>query len=77
MVDNFRFKNPNPHKASQERLDLLNKAHKMGLLIRPSWKLLHQLEIYKNCPRDNLNNAEIESLRLLNLPSSPQLLRRN
>ena len=65
----LRFKNSNPYQAAQSRLDLLNNAHKIGLLIRPSWNLLHQLEIYKNCPKDDLSNAEtnfVESFRINN-----------
>ena len=48
-------------------------AHAAGLLLRPVWTLLHQLPMYTSLPRGELSAAEDQALRLVNLPSSPQL----
>ena len=54
--------------------ELLKKAHEVGLLLRPIWKPLNQLPMYKDCPKGLLLNSEGEYERILNLPSSPQLI---
>ena len=70
----LRFKAADPREAEQQRLRLLEAAHAAGLLLRPVWKLLHQLPMYVSTPRCALSVAEDQSKRLVNLPSSPQLL---
>ena len=55
---------------------LLNKAHNHGIIIRPSWKLLSELPMYQRCERGILKESENQSNRLINLPSSPQLLKK-
>ena len=69
----LRFTTENPQVASQQRLQLLEAAHAIGLLIRPVWTLLHQLPMYTSAPRAELSVAEDQAVRLVNLPSSPQL----
>ena len=61
-------------RAKRQRLHLLESAHASGLLLRPVWKLLHQLPMYVEASRGALPVAEDQALRLVNLPSSPQLL---
>ena len=61
--------------AAAQRLQLLERAHAVGLLLRPIWTPLHQLPTYQACPASSLHVAENQALRLLNLPSSPQLLK--
>ena len=56
------------------RDSILNMAHKKDLLLRPSWDLLNHLKIYNGSPSGDLKNAEDQSFRIINLPSSPQLL---
>ncbi len=53
---------------------LLRESHAKGILLRPLWRLLHTLPMYSDNPRGNLSIAEFEEKRILNLPSSPQLL---
>ena len=60
--------------AEAHRLQLLESAHEVGLLLRPIWTPLHQLPMYRASPMGSLLVAENEAPRLLNLPSSPQLL---
>lgn len=57
-----------------QRLQLLQAAHEAGLLLRPIWTPLHQLLMYQTCQAGSLPVANEEAPRLLNLPSSPQLL---
>ena len=70
----LRFTTANPAKAEAQRLAVLEAAHAEGLLLRPVWQLLHQLPMYAQAPRGPLPVAEDQSPRLLNLPSSQQLL---
>ena len=70
----LRITAENPETAAAQRLQLLERAHAVGLLLRPIWTPLHQLPIYKACPAGSLPVAENQAPRLLNLPSSPQLL---
>ena len=70
----LRFKTPDSSKAEGKRNSLLKISHANGVLLRPVWKLLHQLPMYAKAPHGRLNVAEDQATRLLNLPSSPQLL---
>ena len=71
----LRFISMDSREAELHREELLHAAHAAGLLLRPVWKLLHQLPMYGSAPRGALSVAEDQSKRLLNLPSSPQLLK--
>jgi len=73
-LSTLRFTADDPSEADQQRLQLLEMAHSVGLLLRPVWKLLNQLPMYVTAPHGVLSIAEDQALRLLNLPSSPQLL---
>jgi perosamine synthetase len=70
----LRFTSTDPGVAEAQRLAVLEAAHAEGLLLRPVWRLLHQLPMYTQAPRGPLHMAEDQAPRLLNLPSSPQLL---
>ena len=70
----LRFKSIDPREAEQHCEELLKTAHAAGLFLRPIWKLLHHLPMYVSAPRGALPVAEDQSKRLVNLPSSPQLL---
>ncbi len=72
----LRLTATNPTEAEAQRLQLLEAAHRAGLLLRPIWTPLHQLPMYKTCPAGPLQVAEDQAPRLVNLPSSPQLLDR-
>ena len=68
------FTASDPAEAEAQRLAVLQAAHAEGLLLRPVWRLLHQLPMYVQAPHGPLPVAEDQAPRLLNLPSSPQLL---
>ena len=70
----LRITAEDPLIAEAQRLQLLEHAHEAGLLLRPIWTPLHQLGMYQACPAGPLPVAENQAPRLLNLPSSPQLL---
>jgi perosamine synthetase len=52
-------------------LESLNAA---GLMARPVWTLMHRLPMFANAPRDDLSCAEDLAARVINLPSSPNLI---
>ena len=58
----------------QHRDALLKRTNALGIMTRPIWTLLHKLPMYKNCPRMKLTIAGSLEQRVINLPSSPQLL---
>ena len=70
----LRFLAEDPAAAEAQRLQVLEAAHAERLLLRPVWRLLHQLPMYAEAPRGALAVAEAQACRLLNLPSSPQLI---
>lgn len=45
-----------------------------GRLLRPAWKPLHRLAMYRDAPRMNLDRTEDLARRLVSLPSSAGLL---
>ena len=71
----LRFTAADPAEAQAQRHNLLEVAHTAGILLRPVWQPLHQHPIYADAPRGPLAVAEDQAARLLNLPSSPQLLK--
>ncbi|WP_295234474.1 LegC family aminotransferase [Sediminibacterium sp.] len=50
-----------------EILELLNNSKVMA---RPSWALMHKLQMFENCLRGPLDNSEWIEERLINIPSS-------
>jgi perosamine synthetase len=53
---------------------VLAATNDAGLMTRPVWMLMHRLAPYRDSPRMPLPVAESLERRLINLPSSPQLL---
>ena len=51
-------------------LDTLNAS---GISVRPVWKLMHQLNQFKTCPRMDLHQAQTLEQQLINIPSSASL----
>jgi len=57
---------------------LLEETNNLGMITRPAWILMHELDIYKSCPRmGSLDGAEDLERRLINIPSSPSLVTLN
>ncbi|MCO4781872.1 MAG: LegC family aminotransferase [Candidatus Cloacimonetes bacterium] len=52
------------------RQEFLRSLNQNKILVRPVWKLLNSLEIYKHCQTGDLSNAEDLQNRIVNIPSS-------
>ena len=61
--------------ATAEELDqIIGFCHEHGYLVRPIWRPMHLLEMYKDCPRMSLANTEWLATRVISLPSHPRLV---
>jgi len=57
----------------ERRDELLKVLNENGIMSRPVWKLLSDLEIYKECQNDGLSNSRYLESRLVNIPSGVRL----
>jgi len=57
-------------KDAAERNAFLEFTNSNGVMTRPVWTLMNKLEIFRNCPAGNLDNAAYIEERLVNIPSS-------
>ena len=55
------------------KIYLIKKFKEKKIGIRFTWRPLHQLKIFKNCPKDNLKNSVDIFNSTLTLPSSPNI----
>jgi len=55
------------------RDEFLSATNQAGVMTRPVWRLLNQLEMYGNCQTDALKNAQWLEDRVVNIPSSVRL----
>lgn len=58
-----------------QRDQILRATNEAGLMTRPVWRLMHKLTPFVNCPRMDLVTAEQLAQRLINVPSSPSLIK--
>lgn len=58
---------------TDERDHLLTLLNENGVMARPVWKPMHQLEMYRDCPRMNVSCAESLARRIINIPSGAKL----
>jgi dTDP-4-amino-4,6-dideoxygalactose transaminase len=56
--------------SREEKNYLLEKSNEMGVMTRPVWQLMNNLNMYKNCQHDGLLNSAWLADRIVNLPSS-------
>lgn len=61
--------------AVNQRNMILQVTNDAGLMTRPVWELMHTLDPYKDCPRMDLSSAVSLAQRLINIPSSPSLIK--
>jgi aminotransferase in exopolysaccharide biosynthesis len=59
--------------VAAQRDMVLQETNNAGLMTRPTWRLMHQLGPYRQCPRAPLPVAESLQRRIVNLPSSAGL----
>ena len=58
---------------SEYRDALLDQTNESFIMTRPTWALMHTMQMYASCPRMDLSVAENLALRLINIPSSAHL----
>lgn len=56
---------------NEERNAFLKFSNENKVMTRPAWTLMNELEMFKNCEVDNLDNAKAIANTLVNIPSSP------
>jgi len=57
----------------KQRDELLKATNDSGVMTRPIWQLMSNLEMYKNCQTGDLQNARWLQDRIVNLPSSVRI----
>ncbi|MBI4645947.1 MAG: LegC family aminotransferase [Bacteroidia bacterium] len=57
-------------KNRKERDKFLQFTNENDVMTRPAWRLINKLLMYKDCTKDNLDNAEWLADRVVNIPSS-------
>lgn len=60
-------------KDPDKRDEVLAETNRRGIMTRPIWRLMNELDIYRNCQTGSLENARWLEQRAVNLPSSPRL----
>jgi dTDP-4-amino-4,6-dideoxygalactose transaminase len=53
-----------------ERDAFLTETNAQGVMTRPIWRLMSELEMFKHCQHDGLENSRWLEERVVNLPSS-------
>lgn len=54
----------------KERDSFLETTNENGVMTRPIWQLMNRLQMFKDCPKGDLSNAEWLEARVVNIPSS-------
>ena len=54
----------------RQRDEFLEFSNKNGVMTRPIWRLMNELDMYRNCQKANLENAKFLEQRVVNIPSS-------
>nr|WP_269090685.1 LegC family aminotransferase [Aliarcobacter butzleri] len=54
----------------KQRDEFLEFTNKNGVMTRPIWKLMNELDMFKDCQKDDLINAKYLEERVVNIPSS-------
>jgi len=57
-------------KNKKKRDDFLKFTNEKGVMTRPIWKLMNELEMFRMCQSDNLKNARYLADCVVNIPSS-------
>ncbi len=54
----------------QQRDDFLQETNSNGVMTRPVWRLMNELDMFKDCFAEEIGNAKFLEERLVNIPSS-------
>ena len=57
-------------KDKNQRDTLLESLNSNGVMSRPIWQLMNELEMFKDCQSTDLKNAKYLEQRIINIPSS-------
>jgi len=60
-------------KDKKSRDEFLEFSNAKGAMTRPIWKLMSELEMFAECQKTDLSNAEYLQERVVNLPSSVRI----
>lgn len=53
----------------EAKLNFLEYTNNNGIMTRPVWKLMNELDMFKNCETDDLKNTFCFASRVVNIPS--------
>ncbi len=57
----------------EQREAFLKETNAKGVMTRPVWRLMNELDMFKDCFAENIDNAKFLEERLVNIPSSVRL----
>jgi perosamine synthetase len=57
-------------KNKSKKEEFLEYTNKNGIMTRPIWKLMNELEMFKDCQKSNLENSKFLEQRVVNISSS-------
>ena len=57
-------------KDKKQRDEFLEFTNKNAVMTRPIWRLMNELEMFKDCQKDDLKNAKYLEEKVVNIPSS-------
>ena len=60
-------------ESREKRDEFLKFSNENGVFTRPIWQLMNELDMFKDCQRDELKNAKFLSDRIVNIPSSARV----
>lgn len=60
-------------KDKKQRDEFLEFTNKNGVMTRPIWKLMNELNMFKDCQSTDLTNSEYLEQRVVNIPSSVRI----
>jgi len=62
---------------SDQRDLILKMTNESKIMTRPAWRLMHKLEMFKDSPKMDLSCSNSIESRLINIPSSPNMVHKN
>ena len=60
-------------KNFKQKNNLIKKLREKGIIARSVWRPLHQLSIFKKCPKDNLANSNKFFQEAISFPNGPKI----
>lgn len=57
----------------ESKNEILKGCNSKGIMVRPAWRLMHKLDMFKNELKGELPNSEYFENLLINLPSTPTI----